>query len=192
MALSGPARVRFSAKEPPMLGVAIEEGFIKKPRQTVVLTFWGKMATHMLLLRRCSRQIVKKWAGSKLWGVFVYYIFYNRWLVFIDMFCGILANKIIKSVFNLEIQIYIKHPLSTPPTKANGKVQQLCTPYCTFRPNIPSAAYDLAPQTETTTVCLVFCINPSSMASKKYFNAKCEFEKCCTLRFIKITNSLPL
>ena len=46
----------------------IEEGFIQKPRQTVVLAFWGKMATHMLLLRLCSRQIVKRQAGSKLWG----------------------------------------------------------------------------------------------------------------------------
>ena len=27
----------------------IEEGFVKKPRQTVVVAFWGKMATHMLL-----------------------------------------------------------------------------------------------------------------------------------------------
>ena len=83
------------------------------------------------------------------------------------MFCGILANKIIKYVFKLEIKIYIEHPPSTPPTKANGKVPQLCTQYCTFRPNIPSAAYDLAPQTETTTVCLVFCINPSSMLRKQ-------------------------
>ena len=46
----------------------IEEGFIKKPRQTVGVAFWGKMATHMLLLGLCSRQIVKKRAGSKLWG----------------------------------------------------------------------------------------------------------------------------
>ena len=52
-------------------------------------------------------------------------------------------------------------PLS--PTKVKGKVQLLCTLYCTFRTKIPIAAYDLAPQTETTTVCLVFCINPSSM-----------------------------
>ena len=86
------------------------------------------------------------------------------------MFCGILANKIIKSVFKLEIQIYIKHPPSTTPTKAKGKVQQLCTQYCTFRPNIPSAAYDLAPQTETTTVSLVFRINPSSMPEHKHFS----------------------
>ena len=51
-----------------------------------------------------------------------------------------------------------------PPTKVKGKVQQLlCTQYRTFRPKIPSAAYDLAPQTETTTVCLAFFINPSSM-----------------------------
>ena len=53
-------------------------------------------------------------------------------------------------------------PLS--PTKVKGKVQLLCTLYCTFRTKIPIAAYDLAPQTEMTTVCLVFCINPSSMA----------------------------
>ena len=52
-------------------------------------------------------------------------------------------------------------PLS--PTKVKGKVQLLCTLYCTFRTKIPIAAYDLAPQTEMTTVCLVFCINPSSM-----------------------------
>ena len=88
------------------------------------------------------------------------------------MFCGTLANKIInkiiKSVFKLEIQIFLKHPPPTPPpsppTKVKGgKVQQLCTQYRTFRPKIPSAAHDLAPQTEMTTVCLVFCINPSSM-----------------------------
>ena len=63
----------------------IEEGFIQKTRQYVVVAFWGKIATHMLLLRR------------------------------------------------------------------------------TFRLKIPSAAYDLAPRTELTTVCLAFCINPSSM-----------------------------
>ena len=85
------------------------------------------------------------------------------------MFCGTLANKIINkiiiSVFKLKIQILIKKsPLPTPPTKVKGKVQQLCTQYCTFRPKFPSAAHDLAPQTETTTVCLVFCINPSSMS----------------------------
>ena len=87
------------------------------------------------------------------------------------MFCGILANKIInkiiKSVVKLELQIFIKnHPSSPPiphPTKVKGKVQQLCTQYHTFRPKIPSVAYNLAPQTETTTVCLAFCINTSSM-----------------------------
>ena len=63
----------------------IEEGFIQKTRQYVVVAFWGKIATHMLLLRR------------------------------------------------------------------------------TFRLKIPNAAYDLAPRTELTTVCLAFCINPSSM-----------------------------
>ena len=54
-------------------------------------------------------------------------------------------------------------PLPSP-TKVKGKVQRLCTQYCTFRTKIPIAAYDLAPQTETTTVCLAFCINPSSMS----------------------------
>ena len=50
-------------------------------------------------------------------------------MVFNQIFCGILGNKIIKkiikSVFKLEIQIYINHP--HPPTKVKGKVQQLCT-----------------------------------------------------------------
>ena len=93
-------------------------------------------------------------------------------MVFHQMLCGILANKIInkiiKSVFKLEIQIFLKnHPFPPPtptPTIVKGKVQQLCTQYRTFRPKIPSAAYDLAPQTERATVCLAFCINPSSLS----------------------------
>ena len=61
------------------LGMSIEEGFIKKLRQSVVLAFWGKMATLMLLLKLCSRRIHVRRARSKLWGdtVFVYFIFYN-------------------------------------------------------------------------------------------------------------------
>ena len=57
-------------------GLIIEEGFIKKPRQTVVVAFWGKLATHMLILSQCSRLIVTRGAGSKLrgGGVFVQYI----------------------------------------------------------------------------------------------------------------------
>ena len=86
-------------------------------------------------------------------------------MVFHQMLCGILANKIInkiiKSVFKLEKQIYIKHPLP-PPKKSKGKSTKLCTQYPTFRPKIPSAAYNLAPQTETTTVCLAFCIHSSN------------------------------
>ena len=122
----------------------------------------------MLLLSLCSRQVVTKWAGSKLrGGVFVYYIFIIDQMVFHQMLCGILANKIInkiiKSVFKLEIQIFISNHPPPPSTKVKGKVQQLCTQYRTFRPKIPCVAHDLAPQTETTTVCLVFCINPSSM-----------------------------
>ena len=46
----------------------IEEGFIKKPRQTVVVAFWGKLATQMPLLSLCSRQTVTRQAGSKLRG----------------------------------------------------------------------------------------------------------------------------
>ena len=71
---------------------AIEEGFIQKPRQTVVVALWGKMATHMLLLRLCSRRIDKRRAGSKLWGIFVYYIFYNKLISFPSNVCSILAN----------------------------------------------------------------------------------------------------
>ena len=98
------------------------------------------------------------------------------------MFCSTLANKIInkiiKSVVKLEIQILIKNhpsPPPHPPTKVKGKVQQ------TFRPKIPSAAHDLAPQTETTTVCLVFCINPSSMLyllSELFNTSKRQVFKC--------------
>ena len=125
------------------------------------------MATHMLLLSLSSRLIVTRRAGSKLReGGYLYITFFIiDQMVFHQMLCGILANKIIneiiKSVFRLQIQIYIKHP--PPPTKVKGKVQQLFTQYSTFRPQILSAAFDLAPQTETTTVCLAFCVNPSSM-----------------------------
>ena len=78
------------------------------------------------------------------------------------MFCGTLANKIInkiiKSVFNPEIQNLKKNP--PPPTKVKGKVrvQRLC-----IYTILHCAASDLAPQTEMTTVCLAFCINPSSI-----------------------------
>ena len=63
--------------------------------------------------------------------------------------------------FNLKYKS--THKASPSPTKVKGKVQWLFTQYCTFRTKIPIVAYYLAPQTETTTVCLVFCINPSSM-----------------------------
>ena len=63
---------------------AIEEGFIQKPRQTVVVALWGKMATHMLLLRLCSRRIDKRRAGSNCGGIFVYYIFYNKLIGFLS------------------------------------------------------------------------------------------------------------
>ena len=46
----------------------IEEGWRKKPRQTDVIVFWGKIAAHMLLFRLCSRQVDKRQAGSKIWG----------------------------------------------------------------------------------------------------------------------------
>ena len=39
----------------------IEEGFIQKPRQTVVVYFWGKMAAP---LRLCYRQIDKSGPGQ--------------------------------------------------------------------------------------------------------------------------------
>ena len=44
----------------------IEEGWRKKPRQTDVVVFWGKIATHMLLFRLCSRRVDKRRAGSKM------------------------------------------------------------------------------------------------------------------------------
>ena len=53
----------------------IEEVWRKKPRQTFVFVLWGKIATHMASLRLCSRQVDKRQAGSKMRGIFVYYIF---------------------------------------------------------------------------------------------------------------------
>ena len=61
----------------------IEEGFIKKQKQTVVVAFRGKMATHMLLLRLCSRQGRQ---GQNCGGIFVYYIFYDIFYNFYQMF----------------------------------------------------------------------------------------------------------
>ena len=40
----------------------------KKPRQTVVVVLWGKIATHMASLRLCCRQVDKRRAGSKMRG----------------------------------------------------------------------------------------------------------------------------
>ena len=48
--------------------LTIEEGWRKKPRQTDVVVFWGKIDAHMLLFRLCSRQVDKRQAGSKMWG----------------------------------------------------------------------------------------------------------------------------
>ena len=89
-------------------------------------------------------------------------------MVFHQMLCGILANKIInkifKSDFKLQIQIYIKHP---PSNKSKGK----STTAVYTIPHIQTTnSYDLAPQTERTTVCLAFCRNPSSMLSTYIFS----------------------
>ena len=55
---------------------SIEEVWRKKPRQTFVFVLWGEIAAHMASLRLCSRQVDKRQAGSKMRGIFVYYIFY--------------------------------------------------------------------------------------------------------------------
>ena len=49
---------------------AIEEVWRKKPRQTVVIVLWGKIAAHMASFRLCtrSRQVYKRWAGSNMRG----------------------------------------------------------------------------------------------------------------------------
>ena len=52
-------------------------------------------------------------------------------------------------------------PPPPPPNKSKGK--STTAVYTILRPKITSAAFDLAPQTETTTVSLAFFINPSSM-----------------------------
>ena len=136
----------------------IEEGFIKKPRQTVVIAFWGKMATHMLLLRLCSRQIVKRRAGSKFLGGYLYitYFIIDR-LVFHQMFCCSLANKMInkinKSVFKLEIQIYIKQ---------QGKVQRCVHNKAHSDQKFPMRHTILPPKQKQRLFAFAFCINPSS------------------------------
>ena len=55
----------------------IEERWRKKPRQTDVVVFWGKITTHMLLFRLCSRRVDKRWAGSKMWGDICILHFFN-------------------------------------------------------------------------------------------------------------------
>ena len=58
---------------------AIEEVWRKKPRQTDVVVLWGKIATHTLLV---ADKLIKGGQGQKYGGIFVYYIFYNRWIDF--------------------------------------------------------------------------------------------------------------
>ena len=53
----------------------IEEVWRKKPRQTVVVVFWGKIATHMA--SDCvADKLIKGGQGQKSGGKFVYDIFY--------------------------------------------------------------------------------------------------------------------
>ena len=54
----------------------IEDVWRKKPRKTFVFVLWGNIAMHKASLRLCSRQVDKRQAGSKMRGIFVYYIFY--------------------------------------------------------------------------------------------------------------------
>ena len=58
---------------------AIEEVWRKKPRQTDVVVLWGKIATHTLLV---ADKLIKGGQGQKYGGIFVYYIFYYRWIDF--------------------------------------------------------------------------------------------------------------
>ena len=60
----------------------IEEGFIKKPRQTVVVAFWGKNGHPHASISLCSRRIVKRRAGSILWGdICILHILYGNRLI---------------------------------------------------------------------------------------------------------------
>ena len=54
----------------------IEEVWRKKPRQTVVVVFWGKIAAHMASLDCIADKLIKGGQGQKSGGIFVYNIFY--------------------------------------------------------------------------------------------------------------------
>ena len=57
--------------------------------------------------------------------------------------------------------------------KSKGKMyNHLCTQCYNFTPKFPFAAFDLDPQSKTTTFCLVFCFNPSSMLECMYRRAE--------------------
>ena len=53
----------------------IEEEFIKKPMQTIVVDFWGKMAAHMQCV---ADKLIEGGQGQNCGGMFVYYIFYYK------------------------------------------------------------------------------------------------------------------
>ena len=66
----------------------------------------------------------------------------------------------------------------TSPNKSEGKcaTSTVCTPCYTFTQQISSAAFDLAPQSKTTTVCLAFCIDHSSMVVRHELNTVCQLK----------------
>ena len=56
--------------------LGIEEVWRKKPRQTVVVVFWGKIAAHMASFDCIADKLIKGGQGQKSGGIFVYNIFY--------------------------------------------------------------------------------------------------------------------
>ena len=99
----------------------IEEVWRKKPRQTVVVVFWGKIAAHNHMLKRR--------AGSKIWGdiCILHFFIIHRSIEFHKMFCSILANTAILlycietfCCFCIKTQNTNLHKTS-PPTKVKGK-----------------------------------------------------------------------
>ena len=58
--------------------------------------------------------------------------------------------------------------INLPPTKVKGKCTTAMYTMLHDHTKIPSAAFNLAPHSKTTTFCLSFCLHPSSMLSILY------------------------